>query len=137
MSAFNVEIVTPAKPALSASVKSLTLPGTMGEFQVLFNHAPIIATFGVGKITVVKEDGAAVAFATGGGTAEVQNNKVLILADSIEEIQAIDLGRAQSALERAKNRLANDKKNIDVERAEAALARAMNRIRLVEKLEKV
>jgi len=62
---------------------------------------------------------------------------VLILADSIEEIQAIDLGRAQSALERAKNRLANDKKNIDVERAEAALARAMNRIRLVEKLEKV
>ncbi len=137
MPAFNLEIITPAKLALSASVKSVTIPGTMGEFQVLINHAPLISIFEIGRIKVVKEDDSVLYYATGGGTAEVLNNKVLILADSIEPIEDIDLGRAKNALERAQTRLANQRASIDIARAEAALARAMNRIQLVEKYAKV
>lgn len=138
MQVFNLEIITPAKLTLTASVRSVTVPGTMGEFQVLFNHAPIIATFDVGKIKVVKEDDSEITFATGGGTIEVLKNKALILADSIEVIEDIDLDRAKSALERAKDRLAGpDKGKIDIARAEASLARAMNRILLAEKYGKM
>jgi ATP synthase, F1 epsilon subunit (delta in mitochondria) len=138
MQSFNLEIITPAKLTLSSTVKSVTVPGTLGEFQVLYNHAPIISTLDVGRIKVIKEDDSVVYFATGGGTIEVLGNKVLVLADSIEEIDAIDVDRAKEALNRAKNRLSSsDKSKIDVARAEAALARAMNRIYLAEKFSKV
>lgn len=137
MPGFNLEIITPAKLALSASVKSVTVPGTLGEFQVLLNHAPLISTFEVGRIKVHKDDDSVLFFATGGGTIEVLENKVLILADSIELIEDIDLGRAKSALERAQKRLSEERGSIDVARAEAALARAMNRIHLVDKYAKV
>jgi len=137
MQAFNLEIITPAKLAFSESVKSVTVPGTLGEFQVLLNHAPLISTFEIGRIKVVKEDDSVLYYATGGGTIEVLNNKVLILADSIEPIEEIDLGRAKNALERARKRLSEERASIDVARAEAALARAMNRIHLVEKHAKV
>jgi F-type H+-transporting ATPase subunit epsilon len=133
MQPFNLEIITPAKIALSASVKSVTIPGALGEFQVLLNHAPLISTFEIGRVKVVKEDDSVLYFATAGGTAEILNNKVLILADSVELADEIDVDRAQKSLDRAKNRLAGDKKSIDVFRAEAALARAMNRISIVGK----
>jgi F-type H+-transporting ATPase subunit epsilon len=138
MQSFNLEIITPAKLTMSSAVKSVTVPGTLGEFQVLHNHAPIISTLEAGRIKVVKEDDSVLYFATGGGTVEVLNNKALVLADSIEEIDAIDVDRAKQALSRAKNRLSSpDKSKIDVARAEAALARAMNRIYLAEKFSKV
>ena len=134
MQFFNLEIVAPAKTTFSAPVKSVTIPGTLGEFQVLYNHAPMIATFEVGKVKIVSENDSETLYATGGGTVEVLNNKVLVLADSIEEIEKIDIDRAKNALERAQKRLSSpDKNKIDVTRAEAALARAMNRIRLTER----
>jgi F-type H+-transporting ATPase subunit epsilon len=66
----------------------------------------------------------------------VNNNKILLLADSIELVKDIDVDRALSSKERAEERLArrNTDKDIDVQRAELALARAMNRLKLKEKI---
>jgi F-type H+-transporting ATPase subunit epsilon len=136
MSELFLEIVTPAKSAFKGEINSITVPGTKGSFQILVNHAPIVSSLEVGHIKVELADNSEQHYATGGGTIEVNNNKILLLADSIELVKDIDADRALSAKERAEERLArrNTDKDIDVQRAELALARAMNRLKLKEKI---
>jgi F-type H+-transporting ATPase subunit epsilon len=133
MSELNLEIVTPSKPAFSGGIKSLTVPGTKGRFQVLKNHAPIISTFDIGMIKVDLPDGKYDYYATAGGTIEVLDNKVLVLADSIEEVSEIDEDRALKAKQRAEERLIEKNSDINIARAQAALARANNRLQIKEK----
>lgn len=131
MSELFLEIISPSRQVFSGEIKSITVPGTKGRFQVLKNHAPIISTFEIGMIRVDLKDKPKY-FATAGGTIEVLNNKVLVLADSIESVDEIDLDRALKAKERAEKRLSEKKPDIDFERAQAALARALNRIKVKE-----
>lgn len=133
MSELNLEIVTPSKSAFKGEVKSITVPGTKGRFQVLKNHAPIISTLDIGMIKVDLPDGKENYYSTAGGTIEVLDNKVLVLADSIELVSEIDEERALAAKQRAEERLAEKNAEINIARAEAALARANNRLQLKEK----
>lgn len=135
MSELNLNITTPAKNIFTGEIKSITLPGTLGGFQILKNHAPIISTLEIGVVKIVLADNSTQNYATGGGTVEVSDNKILLLADSIERSDEIDVERAKDAMERARKRLdeKSENKSIDAVRAEAALARAVNRIKTVEK----
>jgi F-type H+-transporting ATPase subunit epsilon len=133
MLGLTLEIITPNKIAFKDIVKSVTIPGTVGSFQVLKYHAPLMSTFEIGELKAVLQDDTQKYYATGGGTVEVLENHVLVLADSLEEIEDIDIERAQKAKERAENRLAHKTDTTNVERAEQALKRALNRLRLVEK----
>jgi F-type H+-transporting ATPase subunit epsilon len=128
-----LEIVTPAKSYFKGAIKSVIVPGTAGSFQVLVNHAPLISTLDVGVISIELPDGLRKHYTTGGGTIEVNNNNILILADSIELFEEIDVERARRAAERSRQRLAERDKSTDLERAEKALKRAMNRLKAVEK----
>jgi F-type H+-transporting ATPase subunit epsilon len=121
MAELNLEIVTPSSLAYSGKANVISIPGTLGGFQILFNHAPIISTFEVGLIKVELEKQPNLYFATGGGTVEVLKNKVRILADSIEKIENIDIDRARDAMERAQSRLENKDDKTDIDRAKAAL----------------
>lgn len=134
MKELNVEIITPSKSVYKGMVKSITLPGTLGNFQVLFNHAPLLSSLEIGKIKIEQSDEKIIEFATGGGTAEVRDNKVLVLADSVEQISDIDADRARNSYIRAKERLSiGAKGDIDIARAEASLHRAINRLKLAGK----
>lgn len=133
MSELYLEIVTPSKSAFSGEIKSITVPGTKGRFQVLNNHAPIISTFDIGMIKVDLPNGKSDHYATAGGTIEVLDNKVLVLADSIEQDSEIDEERALNAKQRAEERLLEKKSDINITRAQASLARANNRILVKEK----
>ncbi len=133
MAELNLEIVTPSKSAFSGEIKSITVPGTKGRFQVLKNHAPIISTLDIGMIKVDLLDGKANYYSTAGGTIEVLDNKVIVLADSIELISEIDEDRALKAKQRAEERLAEKQSDINLTRAQAALARAINRLSVKEK----
>ena len=133
MAELNLEIITPDKPIFNEVIESVTIPGTMGNFQILKNHAPLISTFDVGVVNI-KSGGKLNYFSTSGGTVEVNNNKVLVLADSIEPIDQIDIDRAEKAKERAEERLKRKhEKDMDEERAVIALKRAINRINVKEK----
>lgn len=133
MSELNLEIVTPSKSAFSGEIKSITVPGSKGRFQVLKNHAPIISTFEIGMIRVELPNNKNSHYATAGGTIEVLDNKVLVLADSIEEVSEIDEERALQAKRRAEERLSEKNSEINIARAQAALARANNRLQIKEK----
>lgn len=133
MAELNLEIITPEKPIFKDQIEAVTIPGTLGSFQILKDHAPLISSFEVGVIKV-KKGSAESYYTTAGGTVEVNQNKVLVLADSIEKVSDIDVDRAEQSKKRAEERLLKSQaENIDEARARAALNRALNRLNAVKK----
>jgi F-type H+-transporting ATPase subunit epsilon len=127
----HLEIVTPSRPILDEKVVSISVPGELGGFQVLYNHAPILSTLKIGVMKIEFANGETKRYAVSGGTIEVQDNHIVLLAESVESEDEIDVDRAKAALERAKKRLAEKRQtNVDVARAESALSRAVNRLKL-------
>lgn len=81
-----LEIITPDKKYFDGEISSVTVPGTMGSFEVLSNHAPIISTLDHGKITVRTTSSKTQTFFIKGGVVEVLDNKVMLLAEGVEEV---------------------------------------------------
>lgn len=77
----HLEIVSPDKQLFAGEVVSARFPGTEGSFQVLNNHAPLIATLSEGAVIVVDAEGKSLQIEIKGGIAEVQRNKILVLAE--------------------------------------------------------
>jgi F-type H+-transporting ATPase subunit epsilon len=130
---FKLEIVTPRKVVFNGDVESFTAPGVMGSFQVLFNHAPLLAATGIGEIKLLDAAGMEQRYATSQGSVEVKANHVVMLAETAEKLEEIDVDRARRAEQRARERLAKHDDEIDIDRARIALQRALNRIRIAQK----
>ncbi|MDQ3020093.1 MAG: ATP synthase F1 subunit epsilon [Bacteroidota bacterium] len=130
---FSLEIISPVKTVFEGEVVAVTIPGSLGIFQVLSNHAPMISTFDVGKIKI-KKDSEVLEYSTSGGIFEVKNNKAIVLAESIESKEEIDLERANQSKIRAEEilRMA-EAKAAEKEEAKLSLQRAINRIKITEK----
>ncbi len=77
----NIEIVTPEKTIFTGEVVLVQLPGTDGLFEILNNHAPLIAVLGKGKIKIEDENKNIQFFNINGGVVEVLKNNVLVLAE--------------------------------------------------------
>jgi len=75
-----LEILTPDKTIYQGEATSVTVPGTLGSFEVLNNHAPIVSTLQDGKV-VVRSGKSEESFFITGGIIEVLNNKVMVLAE--------------------------------------------------------
>ena len=75
------EIITPDTKLFEGEVNSIKLPGTNGGFEILNNHAPIISTLTAGKISIASDNGQKESFEIQGGVIEMQNNKIIVLAD--------------------------------------------------------
>ena len=125
-----LEIVTPQGLVFSEEVDEVTASGSEGEFGILPGHVPFVTTLKVG-ILVSKTGNASRYFFVNWGYAEVGAEKVLILADSAELSEEIDLERAKAAMKRAEERL-KKAEDIDFHRAETALEWAVTRIQLSE-----
>jgi F-type H+-transporting ATPase subunit epsilon len=80
-----IEIITPDRKVLSGDVDSTTLPGAMGSFQVLRNHADLISALEKGPIKVKSSAGADTTVTISGGVVEVLDNKITVLAESVIE----------------------------------------------------
>ncbi|MFY0685988.1 MAG: ATP synthase F1 subunit epsilon [Cyclobacteriaceae bacterium] len=81
-----IEIVTPDEKVFEGEVDSATFPGSDGSFQVLNNHAPMISTLGKGDmkfIQTIEKKVKETHMLVEGGTVEVLNNKVTVLAEKI------------------------------------------------------
>ncbi len=94
------DIITQERTVFSEQVDSVNLPGTEGRMGILPNHSPLLATLDFGEI-MVKRAGEEEYFAIGGGFAEVQPDHVIVLADSAEQADEIDLERAERARQEA------------------------------------
>ena len=125
-----LEIVTPQGLVFSEEVDEVTAAGSEGEFGVLPGHVPFVTTLKIGILTCKKGNESRFFFVNW-GYAEVNHEKVMILADSAEKSEEIDLERAMAARKRAEERLKHAE-NVDFARAESALERAVTRAQIVE-----
>lgn len=130
---FYLEVITPDRAVFRDDATSLSAPGTNGGFQILYNHAPFLSSLEVGRIVIKNKDGFDQQYATSGGFVEVRRNKVVVLVESAERADEIDVDRARAARERAEQRLHTRDPKIDFARAQLALLRALNRLRIAGK----
>ena len=131
------EIVSQDRTVFQGDVDIVVLPGAAGEMGILPHHAPVLATLKYGVIKT-RKDGKEELFTVAGGIAEIQPNIVTILADAAENIEDIDITRAQAAKKRAEDALANLKpEDHDAYlRMEAALRRSNLRLDVARRYRK-
>ncbi len=127
---FDLEIVTPKRVVYSAKVESFSAPGVVGGFQVLHSHAPFLSTLKIGEVKVLDTEGKTSRYATSGGFVEVRNNTVVMLAETAERADEIDVERAKASVARAQKRLTEKPEGTDFERARVSLHRALNRLKI-------
>ena len=129
---FHLEIVTPKRIVFKGEVTSFSAPGVEGGFQVLHSHAPLLATVTIGKVKLSEASGTELHYAISGGFVEVRDNNVILLAETAERTDEIDVERVKAARDRALKRIAEKYPKTDIERAKLALYRALNRLKIAE-----
>ena len=130
MKTFLLEIYTPYGKYFDAFIEEVIVPTEEYVLGILANHSPLVAKVRTGKLEIIRDEERSV-YAITEGLINVKKDGVVILVNSIERKDEIDIDRAKEAKRRAEERL-NKPLNIDVERAQKALIRANNRISVYE-----
>jgi F-type H+-transporting ATPase subunit epsilon len=128
------KIVTPERTVFEAEIDQATLPVLDGQITILPNHRSYIAALKPGEL-MVKESGKDVHMAISGGFIEFNDNALVVLADTAEHADEIDLQRAQAAKQQAEE-LKKEKVVLDdteFARVAAAVEKEAARIRVAHK----
>ena len=130
MAKLHVEIVTGERVILTEDdVDMVVAPGADGTLGILPRHAPLISILDAGELRI-KKGGRESSIIVFGGFIEVTPDKVIVLADTAEHAEEIDLQRAEAARRAAETSIANRQSTIDLEQAAVALRRANLRLRI-------
>ena len=132
MTRMNLNIVTAERETFSGGVDYVTAPGADGELTILPSHAALMSTLQPGEMRF-GVDGEEQAIAVSGGFLEVLADNVTVLADAAEREDEIDEERAEIAVRRAQERIADHGSDLDMERALATLRRAQIRLRFARR----
>jgi F-type H+-transporting ATPase subunit epsilon len=135
MPSLKLDIVTAERIVYSEEVDVVIAPGTEGQLGILPHHAPLMTILQAGEL-VARRGGEEDIMAISGGFLEVRPDRVIVLADSAERAEEIDIERAEAAKKRAEQRLLEKPVEIDVARCEASLRRAMARLTVAEKMQR-
>jgi F-type H+-transporting ATPase subunit epsilon len=127
------ELVTADRVVMEEEgVDMVVAPGADGVLGILPRHVPLITTLVPGELRI-KHGGTEESLVVSGGFMEVTPDKVLVLADSAERSDEIDVARAEEARRRAQERLATGDVGVDQARAAASLQRSLIRIRVAQR----
>ena len=127
-----LSIVTPERLVLSEDVDQVNVPGVEGDLGILYDHAPILTTMRAGRFSyeLLGEQGReTIRMIVSGGYLEVTDNRVIVLAESVEFLDEIDKERAKASLAKAEEALANtDLSDDEFAEAQDRLFRAIARL---------
>jgi len=127
-----LEIVTPERLLVRDEVDEVEIPGAEGYLGVLPGHTPLLATLQVGELWYRKgQDKVYLSMAF--GFAEVQPDRVTLLAQIAEKAEEVDVVRAEAAKQRAEERLARPAVDMDFERARIALLKSLVRLQVASR----
>lgn len=129
-----LEIVTPSKIIFSGNVEKVTVPGELGSFQILFNHAPIMSNLTIGEVKVETETGEVIRFAVDSGFVFVLKNRITIVSDSLVSASEINVKNVQEELLKLKEEIKEKRKFGNVETLEIKIAQLENRIKIASKV---
>ena len=127
---FHLRVLAADRPFYEGMCVSLTVPAVDGSMGILAGHSNTIAALVPGAMSVTLPDGQRRTAAVSGGLIKVENNEVLVLADSAERPDEIDTNRAKRAEAKAREALLQKQSIQEYKFTQATLARAINRLRV-------
>jgi F-type H+-transporting ATPase subunit epsilon len=128
-----LQIITPERVLFEeGDVTSVTITGIEGELTILPSHSPLMTELRPGPL-LFRKGGDEIDVALSGGFLEVRDDKVVVLADTAERSDEIDLARAEEARQRAQQQLATREGGIDIALVMASLEKAQARVRVAER----
>jgi F-type H+-transporting ATPase subunit epsilon len=125
-----LEIVTPERTVFDDSVEMVIVPTYGGYVGIAHNHTPLLNALASGVLRF-RQEGEETKVAVGGGFLDVRMNRAVVLADSAEFADEIDVSRAMAAYRRALARLLSRREGVDFRRAQSSLERSLARLKAI------
>jgi len=132
----HVDIVSAEGQIFSGEANMVFVPGSQGELGIAPRHAPLLTTLKAGEVRVQADGQEEQSFYVGGGSLEIQPNRVTVLADTAARARDLDEAAALAAKQRAEDAVRERADKVDIADAQAELARAMAQLRAIERLRK-
>lgn len=129
---FKLQVVSADRSLVDETVDEVEIPGAEGYFGVLAGHTPVLALLGTGELWY-RQGSEKHYLVIAGGFAEVQPDRVTILAQIAERPDEIDIARAEAAKRRAEERLATPHSDMDFERARIAMLKSLIRLQVASR----
>ncbi len=139
MAKINFKIITMERVVYEDEVEQVTIPTAAGEITVLPRHAPLVSLLKPGELRI-RKDGYDVLLSVSTGFVEVRpKSEVIILADTAERAEEIDLERAEQARRRAEEMLKEKERLDDVQfaRLQAQLEKELARLKVGRRYRKL
>jgi len=135
VSTFEVNILAADRPFYQGECLHVQVPISTGQYGILAHHRNVIAAIVPGTLKVRLPDGTEQIAAVSEGFIKVENNHVLILADTIERPEEIDANRARREAEEAREAILQKESIQSYHAAQARLARAINRLKVKKSID--
>ena len=132
---FQVKVISPDRIFFTGEADMIEVTTTEGEIGVYKDHIPLTAIVAPGQLRIKKDNEVKIA-ALLEGFIEILGDQVIILAESCEWPEEIDVNRAQEAKLRAERRLGGADGEVNEARAEASLRKSLTRLEIAEKYRK-
>jgi F-type H+-transporting ATPase subunit epsilon len=139
MAKIKFQIITPERVVYTDEIDQITVNTEDGEITVLPNHIPLVSILKPGELVIKKSDEEK-NLAVSGGFLEVRDdNQIIILADTAEKAEEIDIARAQEAVKRAEKTMQEKRHEADVDfvALQSSLDRALVRLKVGNKYRKI
>ena len=134
MSKFYLKVISSNRIFYEGFCTCLIIPSVDGEKAIMAHHEEVIVAVDNGEMRMQKEEGGEWSYAVlGKGFCMAANNRVTVLADTVERPEEVDANRAKEALERAQERLRQKQSIQEYHMTQAAMARALTRLKETEK----
>lgn len=130
MNTFSLLVLAAEKPLYDGECTSLVIPTANGQYGIQPMHSNMIAAIVPGMLKITSPSGEETVAAVSEGLVKVENNHVLLLVDTAERPEEIDINRASRAAAEAKEAILQKKSIQDYRAAQAKMARAMNRLKV-------
>ena len=130
MNSFDISILAADKPFFNGKCESIIIPTSDGLYGIWANHQNLISDIIPGMLEMRKQNGETVIAAVSEGIVKVEDGNVLVLVDTIELPEAIDINRATSKADSAHEELLQKRSIRDYYQAQARMARALNRMKV-------
>ncbi len=136
MATLRLNIVTAERAVYSDDVDIVIAPGVLGQLGILPHHTPLMTMLEPGEL-IARKGSDEFGLVVSGGFLEVRPDRVIVLADTAERAEEIDIARAEEAKRRAEQHLAEKYvPGVDAAQAEASLRRSLIRLRVARRRRK-
>ncbi len=133
MNTFHMKLLEADQPFFEGECISVQIPATDGAYGIMANHTNLICALVPGELKYKTPDGKENAASVSSGICKVEDGEVLILTESAEHPEEIDVRRAEREAAQAKEEILRRRSIQSYNAAQAKMARVLNRLRVKNK----